>query len=183
MSGNDSVNDSVNESMEESEQLSLDANACLQNFREKDKFKFFMNYRGKPTEKYVQSLKKLNAPCRIIMTLEKTKAALPPLKVNVPKMLKSNVVYEISCPRCKSSYVGQTSRHLQQRFREHMGSQGMLRNHLDECGVVVSDDLVKIVGKAKGKRLLTLEALDIAFIHPQLNTKDEYKSRILKLKF
>ena len=117
------------------------------------------------------------------MTLEKTKTALPPLKIIVPKMLKSNVVYEISCPRCKSSYVGQTSRHLQQRFREHMGSQGIIRHHLEECGVVASDDLVRVIGKAKGERLLTLEALHIAVNQPKLNTKDEYKNRILKLKF
>ena len=44
-------------------------------------------------------------------------------------------------------------------------------------------DMVKILGKAKFNRLLTLEALFIAEIRPTLNTKDEYKSRTLKLKF
>ena len=181
---NDSENESVDDSVEDDgQEVSLDSNACIQNFREQDKFKFFMNFRGKPTEKFAMSLKKLNAPCRIIMTLNKTKAALPSLKVKVPKMLQSNVVYKISCSRCDSSYVGQTARHLQQRYREHMGSQGIIRKHYEECGSIPSEDLVNIIGKANGERLLTLEALHISTIKPVLNTKDEFKSRILKLKF
>ena len=44
-------------------------------------------------------------------------------------------------------------------------------------------DMVKILGRAKFDRLLTLEALYIEEIRPTLNTKDEYKSRTLKLKF
>ena len=34
---------------------------------------FFVNYRGKVTEKFAQSLYKLHAPCKVIMTLRKTK--------------------------------------------------------------------------------------------------------------
>ena len=98
-------------------------------------------------------------------------------------MLQSNVVYKISCPRCDSSYVGQTARHLQQRYREHMGAQGVIRKHYEECGSIPSEDLVNIIGKANGERLLTLEALHISTLKPVLNTKDEFKSRVLKLKF
>ena len=58
-----------------------------------------------------------------------------------------------------------------------------MRKHFDNCGLIPSDDLIKVIGKGKGERLLTLEALHILVINPQLNTKDEYKSRTLKLKF
>ena len=44
-------------------------------------------------------------------------------------------------------------------------------------------DMVNILGRAKFDKLHTLEALYIAEIRPTLNTKDEYKSRTLKLKF
>ena len=37
--------------------------------------------------------------------------------------------------------------------------------------------MVKILGKAKFEKLLTLEALFISEIKPALNTKDEFKSR------
>ena len=119
------------------------------------------------------------------MTLDKTKNLLPSLKPYVPKMFQSNVVYKISCPRCESSYVGQTTRHLQQRFREHVGNKGPLKSHFTECGINPTEDDVSILGKPKrGEyRLLTLEALFIKDLAPVLNTKDEYRSRTLTLKF
>ena len=64
-----------------------------------------------------------------------------------------------------------------------VGSQGLLKNHFEDCNVSPSMDMVKILGRAKFDRLLTLEALYIEEIRPTLNTKDEYKSRTLKLKF
>ena len=43
---------------------------------------------------------------------------------------------------------------------------------------------MKIIGKSRIlDKLLTLEALFIEEIKPELNTKDEYRSRTLKLKF
>ena len=163
--------------------LELDENACLLNVQEKDKFKFFLNYRGKPSEKFAQSLRKLNAPCKVIMTLVKTKNIVSKLKPPVPNMLQSNVVYKITCPRCKSSYVGQTSRHMQQRFREHIGARGLIKIHFIDCNVEPREDTVEILGRAKGEKLLTLESLFISEISPNLNTKDEFRSRELKLKF
>ena len=98
-------------------------------------------------------------------------------------MLKSNVVYKIKCSQCQLCYVGQTARHMATRYREHVSPRGLLRKHFESCQIAPSFDLVKILGRAKGEKLLTLEALYIAEIKPQLNTKDEYRSRELKLKF
>ena len=156
---------------------------CAKKILDKDKFKFFVNYRGKPTEKFAQSLHKLYAPCKIIMTCKKTKSLISTLKVPVPDMLQSNVVYKITCSQCKLSYVGQTSRHVQQRFKEHIGTQGLLKKHFIDCNVSPAFDMITILGKAKFEKLLTLEALFISEIKPLLNTKDEFKSRTLKLKF
>ena len=165
------------------DEIELDPNACIVHVDDKEKFLFFVNYRGKPTEKLANSFKKLNAPCKVIMTLHKTKSTVSSLKANVPYVLQSNVVYKISCPQCKLSYVGQTARHLQQRFREHTGNRGLIKNHFDNCGIKPDFNHVEILGKAKGVKLLTLEALFIAVIKPALNTKEEFKSRELKLKF
>ena len=119
------------------------------------------------------------------MTLKKTKYSLPPLKPFVPDMFKNNVVYQIVCPRCKSSYVGQTTRHLQQRFKEHIGNKGPIKTHFESCAITPTDDIISVLGRMdRGDgRLLTLEALFIKEINPVLNTKDEYRSRTLTLKF
>ena len=110
------------------------------------------------------------------MTLRKTKNIISSLKVPVPIVLQSNVVYQITCSQCKLSYVGQTSRHLQQRFKEHIGSSGLLKSHFHDCNISPSFEMVKILGKQKFDKLLTLEALFISQIKPALNTKDEFKS-------
>ena len=59
-----------------------------------------------------------------------------------------------------------------------------MRKPFEECDIDPSENLVKIIGKSKfSEKLLTLEALFIEEIKPELNTKDEYRSRTLKLKF
>ena len=169
-----------------------DPNACLFTLDDKDKFLFCVNYRGKPTEQLAHAFKRLNAPCRVIMKTKKIKSVLPALKPAVPKMFRSAVVYKIDCPGCDSSYVGFTSRHLQQRVREHLGKSGVIRKHINEC-LPSSPSLDKLdsfdkqvsilAGSSSLNKLMTLEALFIKQFAPSLNTKDEFKSRTLTLKF
>ena len=180
-------NDDVDNSSVNNLDLTLDPNACLISMDKKDKFKFFLEYRGKPTDLLAKAFHKLNAPCTVIMTTRKLKTCLPSLKPLVPKMLRSNVVYKLTCPSCNASYVGQTVRHVQQRVREHLGSKGIMKSHFDACGVdplsIQDFDFVSLLDKAnKTSKLLTLEALYISKIKPVLNTKDEFKSRTLTLK-
>ena len=47
----------------------FDAIACLYQNPEKDQFKFFITYRGKPTEELSKAFKTLNAPCKDIISL------------------------------------------------------------------------------------------------------------------
>ena len=161
-----------------------DVNRCLHNIEEKDKFMLFIQYRGKCTEEYARALHKINAPCRIVMTLRKLKTVLPSLKPPIERMMKSNVVYNITCPRCQSCYVGQTKRQLQRRFTEHL-QKGPVKMHMKECNIDLNHCDVDILGSTtRGeKQLLTLEALFQKDISPSINTKDEYKSRTLTIKF
>ena len=144
----------------------------------------FLQYRGKISEKFQQSLRKIKAPCKVVFTLNKLKSNLPSLKPLVEKFLKSGIVYKFLCPRCESCYVGQTSRHLVCRFKEHRRS-GPVQQHWKECAVDISmDDVSILCTNAKSiYHLMTLEALFINEIKPNLNTKDEYKSRPLVIKF
>ena len=60
-------------------------------------------------------------------------------------MLKSGIVYKLTCPRCVACFVGQTSRHMQTRFREHTKTQGPMRYHLQQCNTTLTDDNVDIL--------------------------------------
>ena len=113
------------------------------------------------------------------MTLNKTKFVVSQLKTPVPHMLQNNLVYQIKCPGCNASYVGQTSRLLKERFHEHVGSRGLIKTHFDSCQVVPTDDDVKILGKHRGEKLLSLEALLINKINSSLNSKDKYRREVV----
>ena len=66
-------NDDVDNSSVNNLDLTLDPNACLISMDRKDKFKFFLEYRGKPTDLLAKAFHKLNAPCTVIMTTRKLK--------------------------------------------------------------------------------------------------------------
>ena len=135
------------------------------------------------SEDYARSLHKCNAPVSVIFTLRKLKTVMPSLKPPVEKMLKSGLVYKITCPRCLACYVGETCRHLQTRFREHSRA-GPVKLHLTECDTMISEEDVEILQtSSRGEAyLLTLEALHIRDQKPKINTKDEYRSRELTIK-
>ena len=50
----DHVNESIDDINENDCDLSIDPNGFSGDMLDKDKFRFYINYRGKPTEKYVQ---------------------------------------------------------------------------------------------------------------------------------
>ena len=148
------------------------------------KFPLVLQYRGKCTEEYARALHHCSAPCSIIMTLRKLKTTMPSLKPPVEKMIRSGVIYQISCPRCTACYVGQTSRHLQTRFREHTKNQGPVKTHLHQCNATITEEHINILSStSRGEsHLLTLEALYIQELDPKINTKDEYRSRTLTIR-
>ena len=143
-----------------------------------------LQYRGKCSEAYARALHQIEAPCQIIFTLRKLKTIMPSLKPPVEKMLKSGVVYQLTCSRCKSCYVGQTSRHMQARFREHLNNAGPVKHHSTKCHIRMTEEAITILQSTnKGEtHLLTLEALWIKELQPDINTRDEYRSRALTIK-
>ena len=150
------------------------------------KVKFFVEYRGKVTDNFINHLHKCGAPVQPVVTLRKLKTTLPSLKPSIKRELKSGVIYKISCPRCNSCYVGQTARHVITRFKEHKGrKEGPVRMHFMRCckRTPEFEDLEILGSTIKGEvHLLTIEALFIRAIKPDLNTKDEFKSRQLLIK-
>ena len=84
-------------------------------------------------------------------------------------------------------YVGQTSRHVITRFKEHSNQKNKpIKKHFDICiGAKLQTSDVRILAPSNRgmEQLLTLEALYIREIKPELNTKDEYRNRELTNKF
>ena len=107
----------------------------------------------------------------------------PPFKLFVPTCSDMYVVYQIQCPQYKLNYVGQTSHHLQLRFKEHIGNIGPIKHTYENCAITPTDDVLSIlVSMYMGDgRLLTLKALFVKNI--VLNTKDDFRSRTPTLKF
>ena len=159
----------------------------IHNIEDKDKFKLFVQYRGKCSEHFARALHNIQAPCKIIMTLRKLKTVLPSLKPSVEWSFKSDVIYQITCPRCQVRYVGQTDRHIITRFKEHKNRSSPVANHFAECNESVETDHIEILASTikSVTHLKVLEALYIKEIKPFLNTqlKDDYGSRKLRIKF
>ena len=142
-----------------------------------------IEYRGKVTDKFETSLKRINVPCVVIKTIRKLKTSMPSLKAQADSSIQSKVVYKIECPRCDACYVGQTARHVTTRMKEHKRN-GPVASHFKECHVEFSMECMSILAKTNRSvyHLMTLEALHIKDIKPTINTKDEYKSRKLTIK-
>ena len=148
------------------------------------KHMIFIQYRGKCTEDYARALHKMNAPCAVVMTLRKLKTVMPSLKPPVEMSLRSGVVYKMDCPRCLACYVGCTTRHWLTRFKENVQPSKPMGKHLRNChaSIELKDTQILASCTRSWDYLLALEALFINEHKPTINTKDEYKRRILTIK-
>ena len=107
-------------------------------------------------------------------------------KDQLPKSLRSCVIYKYSCPQsnCGSEYIGSTIRTLGTRANEHRGtsirtgrplskpSQSSIRDHCVQCAGDVSLDCFKIIGQLRGCLDYELRLSESIFIHcqkPKLN--------------
>ena len=147
----------------------------------------FLQYRGKVTEDFCRELRKCNAPVMPVLTLRKLKTVLPSLKSCVDHRVRSHVVYKITCPRCASRYVGWTSQHTIDRFQQHMKPSQPVGKHVRECGVhkqMNVDEHMEIVEACSRSILFlqTLEAIHQELLRPEINKKEEWRSRELTIK-
>ena len=149
-------------------------------------YKLTVQHRGRDTDNLVRKLSKLATPVRTVLTLRKLKTVMPSLKPPVPMPMRSRVVYKITCPGCESSYVGQTVRHLKTRIAEHKNVNTPVGDHFRNCinSEMTWDDVSILATTARSDEfLLALEAICIEEEKPNLNTREEWRSRILTLRF
>ena len=77
-------------------------------------------------------------------------------KDNIPKCLKSNVVYKFICANCNVSYVGETTRHLTTRITEHLklDKQSHIFKHInnsEDCKRKCDDYCFSVLDSASSK--------------------------------
>ena len=162
-------------------EVTVAKNASERN-EKRERATLIMQYRGSISDRFARSVRGV-VPFNIVFTTSKLKTALPSLKTPTPNELRSRAVYEIRCPRCQSSHVVQTSRHLTTRQKEHSKPDCPVGKHFRDCLENTEDLRAEVPDSAHDTgKLLTLEALHTAKRKPQLNTCKEYRSRQLMLK-
>ena len=77
----------------------------------------------------------LKGPCKFILHWRTTQAnCFQSCKDKTPNEYQSSVVYQFSCPSCKSSYIGKTDRCLFIRLKEHSTRDSSEINaHINSC--------------------------------------------------
>ena len=147
----------------------------------RDRSLLLMQYHGKISDVLSRRVRGICPRINVVFVTRKLKTFMPSLKGKIPDELKSRVIYEITCPRCKACYVGMTSRHLCTRLEEHRKESAPVAQHLKSCEV--SDFSAKIIDSCINVvKLATLESLYIEKTKPSINTREEYRQRPLSIK-
>ena len=97
----------------------------------------------------------------------------------IPTALKSSVIYKFTCAGCKTRYIGETSRHLTTRIKEHTTTDknSHIFQHLKNpnCKNKFSSDCFKIIDSAKSSFSLKIkEAFHIKRENPELNIQVQH---------
>ena len=104
------------------------------------------------------------------------------VKDPIPKSLKSFVVYKFVCPDCNVCYLGETTRHLSTRIKEHSETdkKSLIFVHLvsnDTCKVLGAENCFEIIDSTSTPfRLKLKEAMHIIWKKPSLNKQQKHVS-------
>ena len=100
-------------------------------------------YIGPSSDRIAKSLKKIlknicgdGVDLKVVFYQKKI-SSLFSFKDQYSSHYANNVVYRINCPDCNSVYIGETSRRLTDRFKEHLmksfgGQKGVIYHHCSE---------------------------------------------------
>ena len=97
------------------------------------------------------------------------------VKESVPKYLRSFVVYRFTCSGCNASYIGETTRHLSTRIKEHLetDSKSHIFKHLNinrNCKELCGTESFEIIDSTTSSyRLKLKEAMHITWEKASLN--------------
>ena len=148
----------------------------------------FIGFYSKLTERKLQNLvkrfcKDLNI--KLVFSSFKIKNMFGN-KDSIPSDLLSSVVYKFSCAACNSCYIGETTRHITTRVKEHTTDKNShIFKHLQNsplCKSQFTPDCFKVIDKANSTFSLKLkEALHIKKQKPDLNKQIHHFNTIFNL--
>ena len=107
-----------------------------------------MEYKDNFSDPFSQKVRQLIGGS-IIFTTRNLKIVVPSFINSMDKEIRRRVIYDITCPVCLSSYVGQTTRHLKTRLTEHSRLTAHVGTHFQECTDSTSDLSTKIVNEGQ----------------------------------
>ena len=121
-----------------------------------------IEYRGKVSEDFKQKLDKLLPGSLFYFVSIKMRSKICHLKTQISPSFKSRVIYQIQCPACAGTYIGQTVRHLSTRLKEHGMKNAPVNLHFQSCKqTLTEDDAVILDSHQDTTTLLSLEAVYI----------------------
>ena len=143
-----------------------------------------LEYRGHQSGWLLSSLKKIeNCHTLIVVpTGKKLSTVRPSPKSGIPLLLRSLVIYQITCLGCDPQNVGQTLRHLATRCKEHSSLKTPVGQHIRECcwNPKLLRSSVKMIDSSCNQSLLgLLQSIVIKQLQPALNFWEEFKQRNL----
>ena len=103
-------------------------------------------------------------------------------KDKVPRQIRSGIVYKITCADCHDCYIGETSRTLNERLKEHKRalrlnnpSQSAIAEHSHNTGHNIKWDEARIIDfESNWLKRKIKEALWIRRVNPALNRDSGY---------
>ena len=124
---------------------------------------------------------KINRFCKFYCKSSNIKIVLTPFKV-ADMSLKSFVVYKLVCPGSNACYIGETTRHLSTRIKEHLETdkKSHIFAHLvnnETCKALSTENCFEIIDSASTPFKLKLkEAMHIIWKKPSLNKQQKHVS-------
>ena len=132
--------------------------------------------------------RKINRFCKFYCKSLSIKIILTPFKVAdmfnlkdpIPKSLKSFVVYKFVCPDCNACYIGETTRHLSTKIKEHLETDKKYHifAHLvnnETCKALSTENCFEIIDSAATPfRLKLKEAMHIIWKKPLPNNQQKH---------
>ena len=104
------------------------------------------------------------------------------VKDPIPQFLESFVVYKFVCPGCNVCYIGETTRHLSTKIKEHLekDKKSHIFAHLvnnETCKALSTENCFEIINSASTPfRLKLKEAMHIIWKKPLLNKQQKHVS-------
>ena len=106
------------------------------------------------------------------------KSMLPSPKDKAPDSAKCGIIYEVNCPQCQDTYVGETGRILNTRVKEHLNPKRVptaIGDHIKDTGHMISPSDFKVVAREEMElRRKIREAIEIRERRPRMNRDTGY---------